>query len=1065
MNIVRACVRYPVTTMVGVILAVLFGAISLFRIPVQMIPTVDRPVISVRTNYDGAAPLEVEEEITRRLEERLTSVEGMVEMNSDSREGRSSITLEFDWGTNKDIARLDVAEKLGRVRNIPDDADRPLIRAVNSDERQPIAWFTLVTNRKINEIRTEMFDVVLPKLERVPGVGDVRMWGGEAREVRVTLDYPAMSARGVTVGDLRNALLRENRNTKGGNIDEGKKRYVIRTVGNFTELKDLQSTIVAQREGGPIYLRDIAQVSFDYRDAVRYMRVNQRPTMGIGIIRKTGSNTIEVMNGVKKTVAQVNALYKDRDIHLRQVYNETDYIFNSRSLVINNIYIGGALAVAVLLVFLGSVSSVIVIAIAIPVAIIATFIFIFAFGRSINVISLAGLAFAVGMVVDNAIVVLENIYRHREMGKDRWQAAVDGGSEVWGAILASTLTTLAVFIPVIFVQDEAGQLFRDIAIAISVAVGFSLIVSITVIPMLSARLLSQSNRVSILARIIGFLGVYALGNLLQRLAVWLVRFFIRGVFRRLFFVGGVTAGAVALAWYFFPPIDYLPKGNRNFFFSVLRTSPGLNLERQNQIVQEIEGRLARIPELGRYFAVASTSNSFTGNSFIGMVGKREYEDQKSMRKLNQKLFGSVQGVPGVRAFVAQASLFSRRGGGGISLEVNVTGDDLAEIKRIANEVEAGARQLPEVLFVNSSFELANPEVQIHVDREKAADLGVSVSELGNVIETLVNGTLAGIFRDRGKELDIVLRAPRDRFLRTQSLDDIIIYTPAGQPAPLNQIAEVRHDVGPTRIQHLDRARSVRLTANLKEDTPLQVAIDRMKEKVVNPISANLPLGYGIDVSGQAKALDQTWNSLKWSFLLALLITYLLMAALFESWSYPFIIMFSVPLAATGGVVAVYFMNQLEPSVKMDTLTMLGFIILTGIVVNNAILLVHQALNHHNAGMGMREAILESVQDRMRPIFMTTTTTVFGLLPLVVATGSGSELYRGLGSAILGGLTTSTLITVVLIPVIFSLWADLLGWLRPSKSGPPAFGQGGQGAGVRHPRGRDRRRGERRSRGN
>ncbi|MDP6087287.1 MAG: efflux RND transporter permease subunit, partial [Nitrospinota bacterium] len=804
MNIVRACVRNPVTTLVGVILAVLFGAISLFRIPVQMIPTVDRPVISVRTNYDGAAPLEVEEEITKRLEERLTSVEGMVEMNSDSREGRSSITLEFDWGTNKDIARLDVAEKLGRVRNIPDDADRPLIRAVNSDERQPIAWFTLVTNRKINEIRTEMFDVVLPKLERVPGVGDVRMWGGEAREVRVTLDYPAMSARGVTVGDLRNALLRENRNTKGGNIDEGKKRYVIRTVGNFTDLKDLQSTIVAQREGGPVYLRDIALVSFDYRDAARYMRMNQRPTMGIGIIRKTGSNTIEVMNGVKKTVAQVNALYKDRDIHLRQVYDETDYIFSSRSLVINNIYIGGALAVAVLLLFLGSVSSVIVITIAIPVAIVSTFIFIFAFGRSINVISLAGLAFAVGMVVDNAIVVLENIYRHREMGKDRWQAAVDGGSEVWGAILASTLTTLAVFIPVIFVQDEAGQLFRDIAIAISVAVGLSLIVSITVIPMLSARLLRQINRVSILARIIGLLGVYGLGNLLRRFAVGLVRFFMRGVFRRLFFVGGVTAGAIVLAWYFFPPIDYLPKGNRNFFFSILRTPPGLNLERQNQIVQEIEGRLARVPELGRYFAVASTSNSFTGNSFIGMVGKREYEDQKSMRMLNQKLFGAVQGVPGVRAFVAQASLFSRRGGGGISLEVNVTGDDLAEIKRIANRVEAGARQLPEVLFVNSSFELANPEVQIHVDREKAADLGMSVSELGNVIETLVNGTRAGIFRDRGKELDIVLRAPRDRFLRTQNLDDIIIYTPTGQPVPLSQIAEVRHDVGPTRIQHLDR---------------------------------------------------------------------------------------------------------------------------------------------------------------------------------------------------------------------------------------------------------------------
>ena len=1051
MNIVRACVRNPVTTLVGVILAVLFGVISLFRIPVQMIPTVDRPVISVRTDYDGAAPLEVEEEVTKRLEERLTSVEGLIEMRSTSSEGRSSITLEFDWGTNKDIARLDVSEKLGRVRSLPEDAERPLIRAVNSDEAQPVGWILLETSRLINEVRIEADEVIVPKFERVSGVGDVWFFGGEEREVHVTLDYPAMSARNVTVGELRAALLRENQNTKGGNIDEGKKRYIVRTVGNFTDLDQLRDTIVARREGGPVYLRDIARVSFGYEDVARYMRANQRPALGFGIIRKTGSNTIEVMEGVKKVIAEVNDLYRGRDIHLRQVYDETDYIFNSRSLVINNIYIGGALAIAVLLVFLGSVSSVVVIAIAIPVTIVATFIFIFAFGRSINVISLAGLAFAVGMVVDNAIVVLENVYRHREMGKDRWQAAVDGGSEVWGAILASTLTTLAVFIPVIFVQDEAGQLFRDIAIAISVAVGLSLIVSITVIPMLSARLLSRSNRVSILARIIGFLGVYALGNLLRRLAVWQVRFFMRGVIRRILFVVAVTGGALVLAWYFFPPIDYLPKGNRNFMFTALRTPPGLNLEQQDKTVRELEGRFARIPEIDRFFAIARTSRSF-----MGMIAKEEHADQASMRRLTRKLFGMVQGIPGVQAFVSQASLFRRRGSGfigGINLSVAITGDSLAEIQRIAAEVEARARQLPEVQFINSSFELANPELQVHVDREKAADLGLSVSELGNVVETLVNGTRAGVFRDRGKELDIVLRAPRERFQRTQSLEDVILYTPTGQPVPLSQIAEVRHAVGPTRIQHVDRYRSVELTVDVKETIPLQVAIDRMKQQVIDPLRASLPLGYGVEVTGRAKDLERTWNSLKWSFLLALLITYLLMAALFESWSYPLIIMFSVPLAATGGVVAVFFMNQIEPSVKMDTLTMLGFIILTGIVVNNAILLVHQALNHHNAGMDMREAILESVQDRMRPIFMTTTTTVFGLLPLVVASGSGSELYRGLGSAILGGLATSTLITIVLIPVIFSLWVDLLGWLRPSKLGPPAFGRGGQEPAFATPGGR------------
>ncbi len=1028
MNIVRACVRNPVTTMVGVILAVLFGAISIQRIPVQLTPTIDRPVITVQTNYDGAAPREVEEELTNKIEEKLTSVEGLTEMTSSSSEGRSRVILEFDWGTNKDVARLDVSEKLGLVRNLPDDADRSIIQAVNSDAENPIAWIVVDTDRPINEVRIEGDNVIRPRLERVPGVGAVWMFGGEDREVRVTVDYEAMSARGITIGALRGALLRENRNTKGGKIDEGKKRYTVRTVGEFTRLDHIRNTIVAQTASGPVYLKDIAKVSFDFEDPTRRIRVNRRPTMGFGVLRKTGANTMEVMARLRKAIASVNDVYKGRDIRLRQVYDETIYIKQSRSLVINNIYIGGALALGVLLIFLGSISSVLVIAIAIPVAIVATFILIFVLGRSINIISLAGLAFAVGMVVDNSIVVLENIYRHREMGKTRWEAAVDGGSEVWGAILASTLTTLAVFIPVIFVQEESGQLFRDIAIAISVAVGLSLVVSITVVPMLSARMLRRAAGASLLSRALGLLGVYAVGRFLRGLLVGLVRWLMRGVMRRLLFAGLVTGGAVYLAWVNFPPIDYLPKGNRNLMFVFLRTPAGLNIDEMDKIVKELESRYIRVKELSRFFAVVRTSRPI-----IGLLAKPEYSSQESMRRLTKKLFGMSQGIPGVRAFVTQASLFRRRGSGfigGINLNVDVTGDSLDEIQRIAAEVEARARRLPGVRFVNSSFDLGNPELQVRVDREKAADLGISVSELGNVIETLVNGTRAGLFRDQGEELDIVLRAPLSEFARTQQLDQIRIHTPDGRTVQLRDIAEVVPAVGPTKIGHIDRDRSLTLTVNISDDLPLQVAIEQVKREVIDPIRAKLPLGYSVDVTGRAKDLANTWDALKWSFLLALLITYLLMAALFESWTYPFIIMFSVPLAATGGVLAVGLMNKIEPSVKMDTLTMLGFIILTGVVVNNAILLVHQALNHARGGLAMRDAILESVRDRMRPIFMTTTTTVLGMLPLVISSGAGSELYRGLGSALLGGLATSTVFTLVLIPVLFSLWVDLVERVRP-----------------------------------
>lgn len=1028
MNLPRASVKYPVTTTVGVILAVLFGAISLYWIPVQMTPTIDRPVITVETEYRGAAPLEVEEEVSKPIEEKLTSVEGLNRMTSRSEEGKSRVFLEFDWDVNKDVARLDVSEKLGLVRNLPEDSDRSTVNALNSDAENPIAWMVVETKLPINEVRIEADNVIRPKLERVEGVGQVWMFGGQEREVRVTLDYAAMSARGITVSALRAALERENKNTKAGKIDEGKRSYSVRTVGNFTRLDQLRNTIIAQNGGGAVYLRDVAKVSFDYGDLQRRIRVRQVPTIAFGALRKTGANTIEVMAGIKKAIVEINEIYAGRGIRLKQVYDETNYIDQSRSLVTSNIFIGGALAIGVLLLFLGSFSSVMIIGVAIPVTVISTFIFIFVLGRSINIISLAGMAFAVGMVVDNSVVVLENIFRHREMGKSKWNAAVDGAHEVWGAVLASTLTTLAVFVPVVFVQDESGQLFRDIAIAISVAVALSLVVSITVVPMLCSRILSAAGRRSPVDRLFSMLGVYALGRFCRRIYVATLGWLLRGVVRRAFVAALITAGAVAVAVLSFPPIDYLPKGNRNLLFVIVRTPAGLNLEEVDKIVRTLEVKLERVEEIDRYFAVVRTQNPI-----IGILAKKEHSGLDSMRDLVRKLFRDLQGTPGVRTFVTQAPLFRRRGSGfigGINLKVDITGDSLIEIQRIAADVGARARSLGGVRFVNSSFDLGNPELQVHVDRQRAADFGVSVSELGSVVETLVNGTKAGVFRDRGEELDIILRGPLSDFTQTQRIEELKLHTPEGLVVSLGDIARVQAALGPTKVEHIDRDRSVTLTVNIGSELPLQVAIDRMKKEVIEPMRQTLPLGYSLGVSGRAKDLERTWASLKWSLLLALLITYLLMAALFEAWSYPFIIMFSVPFAATGGVLMVSLMNSIEPSVKMDTLTMLGFIILTGIVVNNAILLVHQALNHHRAGLPMREAILESARDRMRPIFMTTTTTVLGMLPLVIASGAGSELYRGLGSAVLGGLAMSTLFTLLLIPVVFSLWVDFLALIRP-----------------------------------
>jgi len=1024
MPLIAFCIRYPVTVIVGVILAVLFGVISLARLPLQMTPTIDRPEITIDTTYRGAAPQEVENEIIDRQEEKLTAVQNLQEMVSASHEGRGVITLRFDWGVDKDVARLEVSEKLDLVRDLPADAERPIIRAVTSDEETPIAWIVINTRRDINEVRLEAEDVIQPRLERVEGVGAVWLFGGQEREVHVILDYAAMTARRLSIAQVRDALVRENRNTKGGNIDEGKRRYLVRTVGQFADLTQLENTIIAVEDGNPVYVRDIATVRFGLKERDRSFRQSGHPSVAFGIVRRTGANTIEVMQGVKQELTSLNATYADKDIQFQQVYDETDYIYNAAHLVTANLSQVIVLTIVVLLFFLRSPSSLLVIGLSIPVSVITTFTVLDAMGRSLNIVMLAGLAFAVGNVVDNSIVVLENIFRHREMGKSRMQAAMDGAAEVWGAILASTLTNLAVFLPIMFVKEEAGQLFRDIAIATSISTALSLVVALTIVPMMASRMLRigpASTRRSRLQRLLdimllGWLGQAFSHGLLRGLA-WLQG----GVYRRLVVVGGLTAGSLALSLYLMPPLDYLPKGNRNLILSIVKLPPGFNLEQTEAILAELERRYTQMPQIERIFTVSRVDTPL-----LGMIMKPQYADLQAMQRTVEELRQRSTSIPGVRAvFVTQTPLFRQSGQllGGTNVEVDVKGHDLEEVRRISAMIEEQGRTLPGVHYINTSFAWGNPELQVSVDREKAADLGLSISDVGYMVETLIAGTLAGQFREWGKERDITLLGTTRGMAQAQALDGLILYPPRGGPIRLADIADIRETEGPTKIEHIDRDRSIKLTVNLKDEVSLQEAIDTLNGQVIDALRRELPLGYSITVSGQAKELDRTWDSLKWSFLLALIIIYLLMCSLYESFAYPFIVLFSIPPALVGGVVGLRIMHTIEPTIKMDVIAMLGFIIMAGIVVNAAILIVEQALIHMGEGMHPQDAILESVRNRLRPIFMTASS-ILGFIPLVASSGAGSELYRGMGAVQLGGMALSTLVTLVLVPTVFSLWLDI-----------------------------------------
>ncbi len=1035
MQLIDFCVRYPISVLVGVILALLFGVISLTRLPLQMTPTVDRPEVSVETVYRGAAPEEAENEIVDRQEEKLNAVQNLREMVSTSSEGRGVITLRFDWGVQKDVARLEVAQKLDLVQDAPLDAERPIIRAVSSDEETPIAWLIVHTKRDINEVRQEGEDIIKPRLERIEGVGAVWMFGGQEREVHVGLDYAALTARGLTIGQVRDAILRENRNTKAGTIDEGKRRYLIRTVGQFTDLKQIEDVIITTQNGVTVFVRDIATVRFGLKEQERSFRYFGNPTLGFGILRRTGGNTVEVIRGVKQELAHLNTIYAQKDIRLEAVYDETDYIYDAVHLVTENLYEATLLTVGVLLLFLRSLSSIFVIGLAIPISVITTFIIIDLLGRSLNIVMLAALAFAVGSVLDDSIVVLENIVRHREMGKSRLQATLDGAKEVWGAILATTLNDLAVFLPLIFVKDEVGQLFRDIAIATSISTAVSLVVAVTVVPMMSAhvlRLRVGGPRYPRLARFLDILFCRWLGDLFSNGLLGLLSWLRYGVVRRVVVALVLIGGSLGLSWYWLPPIDYLPKGNRNLIIAIVKLPPGLNLEHIEGILGELAERYRQMPEIRHLFSVSRTENPL-----LGVIVHPESADIKTMQRIVGEMQKRSVGIPGTRnVFVTQMSLFRRSGQllGGTNIEIDVKGHGLGEVRDLAAKIEQQVRPLDGVNFVNSSFEWGNPELQVRVDRAKAAELGLSASEIGYMVETFIAGTKAGNFRENGKERDITLVGTTRGAVRTQALDSVTLRPPKGQPIRLADMAQIREAEGPTKIEHIDRDRAIKLTVNIKDAVPLQTALNAINTQVVKPMRRDLPAGYSLNVSGQAKDLYKTWETLKWSFLLALIIIYLLMCALYESFAYPLLILLSIPPAMVGGVLCLRIVNsglhvfgvqliQGDPTVKMDVLAMIGFIMTAGIVVKAAILLVGQAMQHMSEGMPPQEAILESARNRLRPIFMTASN-VFGFLPLVVASGAGSELYRGMAAVELGGLALSTLFSLLLVPVVFSLWVDI-----------------------------------------
>lgn len=1039
MNLVRSALERPVAVISVVFLLLLFGWVALQRVPIQLAPDVRRPVISITTDWPGAAPEEVEREIVSRQEEALEGLDGLVEISSTADDGRARVTLEFEVGTDMDRALLLVSNRLNQIGDYPDEVDEPRLSTAGNEDNA-IAWFVITrapgNERPIHEYGDFVRDQIVERLERVPGVAEVNFFGGAERQLQVIVEPGQLARYRLTVADLLDALRAADIAATAGDVEEGKRRYVVRVDGDLSTPEQVRQVLlrtVSDPTSGRIAritVGDVAEVQLGYAEPVARIRRLGEPALALNATRETGANVIEVMEGIREAVDEIaRTMLPAQGLRIRQVYDETVYIHSAIDLVIQNIYLGGTLAALVLFLFLRSLAATAVVALSIPVSVVATFVAMAFGGRSLNVISLAGIAFAVGMVVDAAIVVLENIFRLRQKGLRPFDAAYRGTLQVWGAILVSALTTVLVFVPILIMQLEVGQLFRDIAVAISASVLLSLLVAVTVIPALARRFLRYDVAAVVERRRLPV--VDWLASLFVRLLTGFLREVVAHRGLSLLLVVAVTLLAGGFAWRFMPKLEYLPEGNRNLVFGVIQPPPGYNLETTLKIAERIENAVRPLwasetgpaaepggpPKIQDFFFVAVRGSAFVGASAT---------DPQRAGELIEPLRAPVFAEPGTFGFISQPSIFGRGIGGGRVVSLDISGPDIETLLEVALRAVAHVGQvLPSSqghqLRPQPGLELGAPEVRLEPDRLRLADAGITARAFALTVDAFNDGVRVAEIAEGGDRFDLVLMGPRDAASRTQSIEQIPIVLPNGQIVSARELARVIVTAGPTQIRHRERQRTVTLQIRPAPTLPLESAMEIIRERVIVPLEAEgLPEGVRLALSGTADRLTETFREIALDLLLAVVIVYLVMAVLFESFLYPLVVMISVPLAAAGGVAGLVVLNRFvfQP---LDMLTLLGFVILVGIVVNNAILLVDRALAYwREEAHDAINAIMTAVSDRLRPIFMTTLTSVFGMLPLVVAPGAGAELYRGLGSVVVGGLSLSALLTLFLVPPMLAL---------------------------------------------
>ena len=1093
MTLINYCIRQPISVAVGVGLAILAGILAFTSVPVQMKPDVDSVVISLATRWESASAEEIESDIIEEQEKVLGDVKGLASMTSNSRAGQGTVRLEFVTGTDIEQAMAEVLQKLDEVPGYPDNVLRPVVEPIDPESVDYIAWVGLSSTDPDFDTTT-LYDFMerrlKPRFERLPGVAEVGIRGAREAEVQIRVDQHALAQRGITWQQLSAAIRSSNANFSAGRLVEGKRDIRVRATGRFENPDEVLNMIIRRDASGPVIMRDVATVARTYKEKANWSRARGQQMPFFNYLLQRGGNLIATMDAIKAEIASMNTadgvlaeharqLGLNGTLELVQVYDSTTYVKDAIGLVQGNILIGGILATLTLLFFLRSLRTVGIIGLAIPISVIGAIVVLVALGRSVNIISLAGMAFAVGMVVDNAIVVIENIYRHLEMGKAPRQAASEGASEVAGAVMASTITTMAVFLPILFIEETAGQLFKDIAYAIMAAVALSLAVSLTVIPAAAARVLRADSTMDDRFNRGWFKGLRRLLDELPSYVAWCVNLINRTWVVRALVIVAFMVGTLFGIKLLLPPLDYLPKGNRNLIFGLMIPPPGYNLEQLSRMAERVETVMkpsweaapdqfkvekvlrdgasrqtpTRVPALPggdtnimpppleSYFLV-----SFDGRMFHGAISADKKRVIDAQPLMNHATGG--HNAPDTLAFSFQMPLFRVGGNTGSAINIDLKGRDLNEVTVAAQSLMFGLIHQFGPYSVNpdpANFTMASTELRVTPRDRSLRKLGLTRADVGLAVQANGDGIL--FFRDfeqNGELRD--LKVISQEALGGDPVDAILaapLATSTGEIVDLQTVADLARVQGPDEIRHVDRARAVTIQFTPPPSQPLATAIDSVNT-LVDELRASGAIAPGMDVklAGSAGKLNEIktallgngslFGTVSSSLFLAFLVVYLVLVVLFQSWSYPIVIMLTVPLATFGGfmgLATVHYWSAVDrymPVQNLDMLSILGFVILAGVVVNNAILIIHQTLNFlKETTMEPDEAILASVKSRVRPILMSSLTSVGGMIPLVLLPGSGSELYRGLGAVVVGGLLLSTVFTLVLVPAVLSVVFSIL----------------------------------------